>query len=282
MNLPSKYRPLVMLLATTLAIAGIPQASATLQIYKLKGNVTVRKGKQNVKAQRRDIVAKTDVLTIPKEGKAEILDTDSRRIYSSKDCGEMTVKALMEKAEAQAADITRNINRKVIAAVADNADATRHAYEAMGMAIHETDAVVGPPVVIPEGMSYLGYLITNSNDPDRLHQCNIALSLAPTDPDEEGGPFRFKLENSTKKTLYFNVIEKGEGKGLSLLLPQNTVAAPQDETEATEYTFVADRATTGFIAVASDKDFTSDDVWRLLDTESEPEDSYFLTVLTLE
>lgn len=282
MKLHKTYNLATIILMTVVVLSLPATAWSALQIYKVKGNVTIKKGKQTVKATRRELVAENDILTIPKEGRAEILDTDSRRIYSSKGNGTMSVRTLMEQAEAHASDITRNINRKVIAAVADNAASNRNAYEAMGMAIHETDLVVGPPVMLPEGMTYLSYLIADASDPDSLHQCYIALKLSTTDSLYNDGPFCFKVNNSTENPLYFNVMEKGVGKGLRLLIPQNPIAAPKEETVVSAYPFLPDPATTGYIAIASDKDFSVDDVWNLLDPGYDALDDYYLTVLTVE
>lgn len=266
--------------AITILAAMLPRAYAALQIYKVKGNVTIKSKAKTVKAERRATVAPTDLLSIPAGDAVDILDSESHRIYSSIGYGKMTVKTMIEKAESQASDITRNINRKVIAAVADNAANNRNAYEAMGMAIHETDVVVGPPVLLPECMTYLSYLIDNSTDPDDLHQCRISLRLPLTDPEETDSSFCFAVNNSTDQPLYFNIIEKGIGKDLHFLLPQNPVAAPKEETVISEYIFIPDSATKGYIAVASDKDFTNDDIWNLLDPGYEATDEFYLTVFT--
>ena len=66
-----------------LAIAtGCLEASAALQIYKVKGNVTLAKGKMNVTASRRAYVNPADRLSIPAGGSIEILDTETHRIFS--------------------------------------------------------------------------------------------------------------------------------------------------------------------------------------------------------
>lgn len=267
----------LIILLSALTAAYTPYAFAELQIYKVKGNVTVSKGKRTSPAKRRDAVGKTDVLGIPKEGKAEILDTDTRRIYSSKGSGKMSVKTLMDKADAHASSITRNINRKVMAAVADNATSNRSAYEAIGMAIHETDAVADPPVILPEGMSYLAYLMQDSTDNEGTHQCQISLRLAAEDKEDDGGGFNFALNNRMWEPLFFNIIKKGEDNDIRLLLPANPVAESRSEAIVKEYTFLPDSIPTEYIAIASTEDFSAEDIRKLLKADYRPTASYYLT-----
>lgn len=269
--------------AITILAALLPQAYAALQIYKVKGNVTIRSKAKTVKAERRATVAPTDLLSIPAGDAVDILDSESHRIYSSIGYGNMTVKAMIEKAESHAADITRNINRKVIAAVADNAGQKRSGYEAMGMAVHETDAIAYPPVILPEDMSYLAYLLANATDPDSKHQSYISLKKHPvyTGEDEDDGAFNFAVHNSMRQPLYFNIIPQREGDEISLLFAQNPVAMPKSETIATEYTYLPDDNERGYIVIASDIDFTIDDVKRLLEAGYDPDDDYYLSILTV-
>lgn len=275
----------IALVTLAMALAG-HEASAALQIYKVKGDVTVTKGKQNVKAARRAEVAASDRLTIPAGASVDILDTDSHRIFSSVTSGKMTVKDLMKEAEAHAADITRNINRKVIAAVADNAGQKRSGYDALGMAIHETDAIAYPPVTLPEGVSYLSYLMSSAQESDSPHQSFISLKTVAlgSGSDATDSPFNFVLKNSMSRPLYFNIIGKdGNDKdGIRLFLPQNPVAAPNSETVATEYAFLPDGEASAYVAIASDIDFSIDDVRKLLKVGYDPDENYYLTILTVK
>ncbi len=275
-------RMLAILAVTALAILISTDISATLQIYKVKGDVTIKNKATTVKATKRAKVSPADLLNIPAGGSVDILDSDTHRIYSSVSTGKMTVKKLIEKAESNAANITRNINRKVMAAMADNASDHRTGYDAIGMAIHETDAIAHPPVVLPEGISYLSYLLKNANDPESTHQAYISLgtlSVAGEDVDIET-PFNFVLHNSMRQPLYFNVIERDDNNGIQLFFPQNPIAAPKTETVATEYIYLPDVDDHVYVAIASDVDFTLDDVKRLLEAGYNPDDDYYLTILT--
>ena len=269
----------------TILAAMLPGAYAALQIYKVKGNVTIRSKAKTVKAERRATVAPTDLLSIPAGDAVDILDSETHRIYSSIGYGNMTVKAMIEKAESHAADITRNINRKVIAAVADNAGQKKNGYEAMGMAVHETDAIAYPPVILPEDVSYLAYLLANATDPDSKHQGYISLKKHPVytgEDDEDDGAFNFAVHNSMRQPLYFNIIPQREDNEISLFFAQNPVAMPKSETIATEYTYLPDENERGYIVIASDIDFTIDDVMRLLEAGYDPEDDYYLSILTTD
>lgn len=284
MKQPGLKQKIVAALMALAAVLATSDISAALQIYKVKGNVTVKKGNMNIAAARRSNVVVSDLLTIPKGGMVDILDSKSHRIYSSTETGQMTVETLMKKAEAHAADITRNINRKVISAVADNAGQKKSGYDALGMAIHETDAIAHPPVDLPEGVSYLAYLLDNVKEADSTHQSYISLSRLTVDDEDMGfdAPYNFVLHNSMRQPLYFNIIEKDEKEGIRLFFPQNPVAAPKTETIASEYTFLPDFSTRAYVAIASDVDFSIDDVKKLLEAGYNPDDEYYLTILTVK
>ena len=259
---------------------GAQTGFAALQIYKVKGNVTVKSKNKAVKAERRATVAENDVLTVPKGASVDILDSGSRRIYSSRGSGNMSVKTLIDKANAHASDITGNINRKVMAAVADNAGEKRSGYNAMGMAIHETDAIACPPVVVPEGVSYLDFLMTDTSNPDSAYQDFMTLRLEPSKDDD--GTFCFAIDNHMHETLFFNIIEKTDDNDIRLFFPINHIAAPKTTTTASEYRFAADPDGTRYVAIASDIYFTIDDVRKLMEPGFDPEEDYYLSAVTTE
>lgn len=257
-------------------------ASAAYKIYKVKGNVTVKdKAKKEVKAQRRADVSLSDILSIPKDGSVQILNSDSHRIYSSVSTGKMSVKKLIDKAEAHAADITKNINRKVVAAVAETGKTKRIGYDALGMAIHETDIVAGAPIPIPEGMSYLSYLMTNENDPDSIHQKYLVLKTIMTEDGKnaDGDAFNFAVDNLINRTLYFNIISRQKNGDISLMLPQNPMVGPKTGTVVTEYTYLPDNNASGYIVIASDGDFNVEDVKYLLNPNYCPDNNFYLSLL---
>lgn len=268
------------ILAFSALIFGLsPSSFASLMIYKTKGNVTVKTKSAVKKAQKRAEVKPTDILNIPAGGAVDILDSDTHRIYSSLAPGRMSVKNLMGKAEKHASEITRNINRKVIASIADNANDKRHGYDSMGMAIHETDAIAYPPVALPEGMSYLTYLLENATDTDSTHQDYISLKKANCDGSDD--MFNFAVFNSLHEPLYFNIIDQQIGDNIRLYFPQNALAAPKTETVASEYRYVDAPSQKGYIVIASDKDFTLEDVRRLLEADYNPDDDFYLSVLSV-
>lgn len=270
---------------TCLALAALliaPVVCAEFQIYKVKGNVSLKRGQKTLQPARRTALRSSDILTIPADGAIDILDSDSRRIYSSTQTGNMTVQSLVEKARSQASSITRNINKKVIAAVSDNANGDKGGYDVIGMAIHETDALAAPPVALAPDKSYLAYLLEETSDPDAIHQKFISLSMVPCDGENasQNAPFNFSLYNNTRLPLYFNVIECSKGDNIALYFTQNLMVAPKSETVASSYTYLPDKSESGYIAIASDIDFTPDDVKKLLQAGYDPEECYFLTILT--
>lgn len=281
-TLKIKHLPAMLaLMACVMLLA--PKAAAALQIYKVKGDVAVKSKTKTVKAQRRANVGAADILIIPADGSVDILDSDSRRIYSSTKTGKMTVKSLMKNAESHAANITRNINRKVMSAMADNAGQKRSGYEAMGMAIHETDAVVPTLIHIPDSMSYLSYLLANPVEADSAHQSFISLTrklIAGEDNDREGA-FNFVMHSNVSRPLYFNIIEKDAEKGIRFLFKRNPIVGPKSETAVEEYTFLPDGDTQRFVAVASDSNFSLSDIKHLMDAEYTPKGTYYLTILTI-
>lgn len=254
------------------------QASASYKIYKVKGDVSIKsKNGKPVKAQRRADVSLTDVVSIPKDGSLEILNSDSHRIYSSVSTGKMSVKSLINKAEKNAANITRNINKKVMAAVAETGSQKRTGYDAMGIAIHETDFVAGPPVPLPDGMSYLRYLLTDDTDPDAIHQNFLSIKTPSADDDET---FNFVIENFIDKPLYFNIISRNNGDNINFCFPKNLIVAPESESVIAEYTYLKDNKDKGYVVVASEADFSLDDAKRLLEPEYVPSQMYYLSVIT--
>ncbi|MDE6786960.1 MAG: hypothetical protein K2J46_07980 [Muribaculaceae bacterium] len=254
------------------------QASAAYKIYKVKGDVSIKsKNGKTIKAQRRADVSLTDVVSIPKDGSLEILNSDSHRIYSSVSTGKMSVKSLIDKAEKNAANITRNINKKVMAAVAETGAQKRTGYDAMGMAIHETDFVAGPPVPIPDGMSYLRYLLTDDTDPDAIHQNFLSIKTQSAGDDET---FNFAIESFIDKPLYYNIISRNNGDNISFCFPKNHIVAPNSESVVAEYTYLKDNKDKGYVVVASESDFSLDDAKRLLEPEYIPAQMYYLSVIT--
>ena len=85
-----------------------------------------------------------------------------------------------------------------------------------------------------------------------------------------------------RQPLYFNIIPQREDDDISLFFAQNPVAMPKSETIATEYTYLPDENERGYIVIASDIDFTIDDVKRLLEAGYDPEDDYYLSILTTD
>ena len=251
---------------------------ATLIIYRLNGDVTVTTSGATRKVQRRDKLKSSDILTIPVDGSVEILDSDTHRIYSSTTTGLTSVKALLDKAVNDASNVTRKTNKKVLSAVAENAASQRTRYGASGLSRHETDGVSHGLVALPSGISYLSYLmnLSNGDSYDDRHDI-ILMRRAYSENDDT---FNFAVFNTLDRPLYFNIIDQHSADGnLYLYFRDNPVAAPRSETLISQYRYLLPVDTTGYIVIASDKDFTFDDVKLLLDDSYAPESDFFFSLL---
>ncbi|MDE6693258.1 MAG: hypothetical protein K2K05_07715, partial [Muribaculaceae bacterium] len=91
-----KQNLLFKLLLILTIIAPLPQnLDAALKIYRLSGNVKIKQPSGLTLLQRRDGVKPSDVLVIPDGSKVEILDTDTRRIFTSTGQGTFSVKDII-------------------------------------------------------------------------------------------------------------------------------------------------------------------------------------------
>lgn len=251
---------------------------ATLRVYRLKGNVTVSTSGTARKVQQRDEIKPSDILNIPDGGSIEILDSDSHRIYSSTTTGSTSVKVLLDKAADDASAITRKTNKKVLAAVAGNAASQRTRYGASGLSLHETDGVSCGLIALPSGISYLSYLMSLSAEDSYDDRHDIILMRR--DYSENDATFNFAVFNTLDRPLYVNVIDQHSTDGnVTLYFRENPVTTPRSETLIPQYRYLLPVDRTGYIVIASDKDFTLDDVKLLLDDGYVPENDFFFSLL---
>lgn len=259
-------------------IAGIfSTSSASLKVYRLNGNVSVQTKSGSKKLARRDELSQSDIVTVPKGGYIEILDSKTHRIYTSNRAGKSSVKKIMETAEADAAGVTRRTNKKVLDAIAENAATKKNSFAVGGISIHETDAVVHAPIACPDSISYLAFLMQIDRNTDTEDSFDIILMQRETVDNDDS--FNFAVFNTLSKPLYFNVIDINSGEDASLYFPGNPIARPKKETIIQEYRFAQDDDTDGYIVIASDKDFTAEDVKMLFRPGYEPEEDYYFSLL---
>lgn len=225
------------------------------------------------------MLSPSDVLRIPAGGSVDILDADSHRIYSSTSTGSMSVKSLLNKATADAAAVTRKTNSKVLAAVAENAGTQRNRYGATGLSVHETDGLSQGLVALPPGVTYLAYLMGLSAD-DTYDDTNDVI-LMRRDYSDNDDTFNFAVFNTLDRPLYINIIDQHPSNGLRLYFNENPIIKPRTETLIPEYRYLLPVDTTGYIVIASDTDFTLDEVKRLLDSSHSPEHDFFYSLLRI-
>ena len=242
----------------------------------MKGDVTVQSGKSIRKAEKRKPVAESDNLTIPRGASISILDTNGNRVYSSLTQGITTVKNLIKNARTNASNITRATNDVVLTNIKDNGGRRPDNPGRGGVSIHEANAVIHAPVDLPEGMSYLQYLRSLG---DKEYNDETDAILLRRDINYEDETFNFAVFNTLKKPLYFNIIQQRTDRDPELHFLDNPIASPRTQTIVEEYLYMLPDYPDGYIVVASDEDFTINDVKKLLDPDYEPKSDFYFTLL---
>lgn len=256
------------------------RADAELKIYRFSGDVTMTDGKSRSAVQRRSVVKSSDRLAISKGGKVEILDTDTRRIYSpSVDSGIFTVAELMDRARKEADNVTRNTNRHVLAAVKDNAGTQWGGYGRSGVSHHETDADPLAMTALPEGMTYLTYLMGLAPEEDYDDRHDIV--LIRRDYPEGDDTFNFAVFNTLDHPVYFNVIDQKPDGKITLYFDSNPIAEPKSETLIGQYRFLLPDETAGYIIIASEADFSAEDVNLLLNPQNKLSQDFYFSLLRI-
>lgn len=191
----------------------------------------------------------------------------------------MSVKSLLDKAVNDASAVTRKTNSKVLAAVTENAGAQRNRYGTAGLSIHETDRFSQGLVALPPGVTYLSYLMGLSTD-DTYDDTNDVI-LMRRDYSDSDDTFNFAVFNTLDRPLYINIIDQHPAAGLQLYFKENPIIKPRTETLIPEYRYLLPVDTTGYIVIASDANFTLDDVKRLLDSSYSPKQDFFYSLLRI-
>lgn len=253
---------------------------ASLKVYRLTGNVTVKKSSGSASLQRRDILDPASILMIPAGGKVEILDSDTRRIYSSTITGQVSVKKIIEKAMDDASALTRKTNSQVLTAVRDNASAQRGRYGKSGVSRHETDAALSGLIALPDGVSYLAYLMGLA--PSDQYDGRSDIILMRRDYTEGDDTFNFAVFNTLDRPLYVNVIDQNpQGGDISLYFNENPLVNPRGETLIRQYRYLLPVNDSGYIIIASEADFTVDDVKKLLECDRDSGQNFYFSLLRI-
>lgn len=254
---------------------------AALKIYRLSGNVTIQTASGKTSAlTRRQMVSKSDMLSIPAGGNVEILDTQTQRLYTSVIPGKMTVANLISKADNDAAAVTARTNDKILKAVGDNARDRRASFGAKGLSMHQTDAVLNTPASLSPGVSFLSFLM--NLDPSTKFEDSHDVVLLRRDYGDSDASFNFSVFNTLTQPLYVNVIsQKPEDGEITFLLGDNPLVSPRSETLLSQFRFLLPEYETGYIVIASPAPFTLSDVNRLLDPAYSPNQDFYLSLLRI-
>lgn len=266
-----------MILMALLAMGMPLELFSDLKIYKVRGDVTVKSGNATSKAEKRQKLATSDILTIPRNASVGILDTKNNRVFSSLSHGRMSVKQLIDEAKKNASNITRTTNEMVWEAVAENAKTKANGYSIAGASVHEANAVIHAPIDLPTGMSYLSYL--RGLDEKKEYNDEYDAILVRRDINYDDETFKFAVFNTLSQPLYFNIIQQRTDRDPELFFEDNPLASPRTQTIVDEYLYIVPDYPDGYIVVASDKDFTLSDVKKLLDPDYEPDADFYFTLL---
>lgn len=250
-----------------------------MKVYRLTGDVKIKQNSGLSLLHRRAVVNPSDQLIIPENGKVEILDETSRRIYSSLIQGSFSVKDIIEMAKKNSSEITKITNEQVLIAVKDNAATQRDRFGKTGASWHETDADLSGLISLPEGVTYLAYLMAMSPT-EEYDNCNDVI-LVRRNRSEEDDTFNFSVFNTLEQPLYINIIDQKPTDEINLYFQESPLVNPRRETQIPEYRYLLPESITGYIVIASDKPFSIKDVKQLLDSSNTPENNFYFSLLRI-
>lgn len=253
------------------------EVRGALKIHKVKGEVTINSGKSSRKAVKRQGVSMSDILTIPRNSSITILDEKDNRAYESLSQGKVKVEDLIRDAKNNSSAITKTTNEMVLEAMADNAKSKSSGLGIPGVSVHVANAVVHGPINLPSGVSYLSYLRGLKENEEYNDEYDAILVRRDINYDDE--TFKFAVFNTLSQPLYFNIIQQRTDRQPELYFLDNPLAAPRTQTVVEEYLYIVPDYPDGYIVVASDKDFTVEDVKKLLDADYEPAANFYFTLL---
>ncbi len=132
--------------------------------------------------------------------------------------------------------MTRATNRKVLDALRNNGRAEKDKFGGKGVSRHETYANINGLIALPEGVTYLSYLMSLSPDDDYDDYNDIVL-MRRNFPDSDDS-FNFAVFNTLEDPLYFNIIDQRTDGDITMYFPVNPIAGPRGATVVEEYRFL--------------------------------------------
>lgn len=239
-----------------------PALEASLKVYKIKGNVTLNASGRWTPLQRRATVGGNDMLRIPSGSMVEILNTDTRRVYSSTVPGDMTVDALIAAAMEDAANITRATNRRITDTFGQKGQKTSR-FNSVGLSRHDTDAGTSALTAFDPSVPYLRQLMELPDTTEYDGYSDII--LIRRDIDGSYGSFNFAVFNTLDTPLFINIIDQHDKGDINFYFDENRIVTARGETIIGEYRYILPEKTAGYIVIASDKPFSAADIRSLLE-----------------
>ncbi len=255
-------------------------SNADLQIRYLRGDVAVNKAKVGGHtAQRYEKIKNNDILSIPKGGVVKIHDSKTKGLYKNISHGDISAGNLIAMAMDNSIINVKTVNDSIWDVIKRNGNSQKKTYEKRGVSFHKTHDIVTQPVDLPEGMSYLSYLmsIKNENQHDVMGDY---IGLRREYVSDDYSEFYFSVWNDLDSVVYVNVIDQHPEieDDIRFYFDENPIAEPCTITAVRNYEFYSPEPG-GFIIIASEKNFTIEDVKRLLDSEYHPKENYYFSIL---
>lgn len=255
-------------------------SNADLQIRYLKGDVKVNKAKAGGHiAKRYEKIKNNDVLTIPKDGMVKIHDSKTKGLYKNISHGDISAENLIATASACSKARIGTVNDSILNVIKKNGNSQKITYKNRGVSFHKTHDIVAQPIELPEGMSYLSYLMSVKNEKQHDVRADY-VGLRRDFLDDDYSSFRFSVWNDLDSIVYVNVIDQHPEieDDIRFYFDENPIAEPRSETIISDYEFFSPDGMP-YILIASEKNFTVEDVKRLLDSGYHPEENFYFTIL---
>ncbi len=239
-----------------------PALEASLKVYKITGDITLKSGNRWKPLQRRAEITSSDMLRIPAGATVEILDSDTRRLYSSLTSGDMSVKTIISEAINDADRVTHKTNQRILAAISENGEKRKSRYGSTGLSMHDTDASSSALTASDPSKPYLQQLMQLPADANYNDSADIILIRRDiTDSDKT---FNFAVFNTLDQYLYINIIDQNDNGDINFYFNENPIVKPIGETVIGEYRYLLPEESSGYIVIGSDMPFNADDIRTIL------------------
>lgn len=253
-------------------------AANQIKIHNVEGNVLLSRGSKTMKARPGTLVKESDVLQLDGNSKVEF-NYNGKNVFTSATAGRQTVAHRIANAKKEAGKIVKLANSKIRNAFVANAGGGgKRNEEIPGASIHNTDKVV-QTADVPGGMSCLSWLRTLKSGEE--YNNSKDLILMRRDYGIGNDSFNFAVFNTLDIPLYFNIIDQSNARMPELYFEDNHLAVPEDETIVDAYRYLIPEVEEGYIVVASNRDFTPEDVVKLLNPAFQPDADFYFSLLWL-